>query len=427
MSEEQISSLPGTEDRLPGQWGHWRALHRAAVRLFALYGYGEIQTPVIEDTALFVKGTGETTDVVEKQMYSIPTGEGESITLRPEGTPPAVRAYLADNLHRQQPFQKFWYAGPMFRRERPQKGRLRQFHQIGVEAIGSASPLMDAEVVLLASAIYREVGLKEHRLFLNTIGCEACRPGYGAELRRRLESRRAELCEDCRSRLERNVLRVMDCKNDACRKVVADLPPVTDYLCEECRAHYGGVKRVLEQRGLAWEEDPRLVRGLDYYTRTVFEIKHPGLGARDTICGGGRYDRLVEELGGPAMPCVGFAMGVEASMLAMEAELGPPPDSSVRPDVFVVSFEKDSLERCFGLLDALRAAGVAADMDFEGRSAKAQMRAANRRGCRYCLLVGERELASGQVLVKDMAGGKQWAVPWENAPAEMARVLSASA
>ncbi len=427
MTEEHISSLQGTEDRLPGQWGHWRALHGAAVRLFGLYGYGEIQTPVIEDTRLFVKGTGETTDIVEKQMYTLPTGEGESITLRPEGTPPAVRAYLADNLHRQQPFQKFWYAGPMFRRERPQRGRLRQFHQIGVEAIGSASPLMDAEVVLLASAIYREVGLKGQRLFLNSIGCQQCRPAYRAELRRRLEERRAELCGDCRSRLERNVLRILDCKNEACGRAVADLPPVTDYLCGQCRGHYGSLKRVLGERGLGYEEDPRLVRGLDYYTRTVFEIKHPGLGARDTICGGGRYDGLVEQLGGPPMPCVGFAMGVEASILAMEAELGPAPPCAVRPDVFVVSFGEAGLERCFGLLEALRAASVSADMDFEGRSAKAQMRAANRVGCRYCLLIGERELACGEVLIKDMAGGRQWTVAWQEAPAEIARLLQGGA
>jgi len=421
MAEERIKSLPGTEDRLPGEWGHWRALHEAAVRLFGLYAYGGLETPIIEDTRLFVKGTGETTDIVQKQMYTLDAGDGESITLRPEGTPSAVRAYLQRNLHKQQPFQKFWYAGPMFRRERPQKGRLRQFHQIGVEAIGSSSPLLDAEVLLLAAAIYREVGLKRWRVSLNTIGCAACRPVYRAELRRRLEDRRDELCEDCRNRLARNVLRVMDCKNERCAEVVAELPGVRDYVCEECRAHYDAVRAALAQQQLPHEEDPRLVRGLDYYTRTVFEIKHAGLGARDAICGGGRYDGLVEELGGPPIPCVGFAMGVEASVLAMEAELGEAPDSSVRPDVFVVSFERAARDRCLGLAQALRAAGVAADMDFEGRSAKAQMRAANRLGCRYCLLIGERELSTGQVLVKDMASGEQWAIAWEEAAREMAR------
>ncbi len=408
---------------MPDQWGHWRALHEAAVRQFELYGYGELQTPIIEETRLFVKGTGESTEIVEKQMYCLDTGEGQSIALRPEGTPPAVRAYLERNLHKQHPFQKFWYAGPMFRRERPQKGRLRQFHQIGVEAIGSVSPLLDAETLLLATDIYREAGLKQWRVCLNSIGCERCRPGYREELRRRLSTRREELCEDCRRRLKRNVLRVLDCKMEDCRAVVAELPEVSDYLCNECREHHGAVKRVLTEHDVQYEEDSRLVRGLDYYTRTVYEIKHPALGARDTICGGGRYDGLVEELGGPPTPCVGFAMGVEASLLAMEADLGPATDSGGPPAVFIVSFEEAARERCFDLLEALRAAGVPADMDFEGRSAKAQMRLANRVGSAYCFLIGERELSAGQVLIRQMAGGEQWTVPWQEAPREAARLL----
>ena len=423
MSSEQIRSLPGTEDRLPGRWACWRSLHHAAARLFALYGYGEVQVPLIEDTRLFVKGTGETTDIVEKQMYTLQSGESESIALRPEGTPSAVRAYLQANLHKQEQFQKFWYAGPMFRKERPQKGRLRQFHQIGVEAIGSASALMDAETLLLATSIYREVGLKKLKVFVNTIGCEKCRPAYRNELRARLEEHRAELCEDCRNRIERNVLRVLDCKNERCKVIVGTLPDGAGYLCAECLAHYEQLKRSLQTHGLAFEEDPRLVRGLDYYTRTVYEIKHPGLGARDTICGGGRYDGLVEHLGGPSVPCVGFAMGVEASILAMEAELGPPLDSGVRPEVFVVCFEAGAREQCFELVAALRDAGVGADTDYEGRSAKAQMRVANRLACPYCFLIGGQELATRQVLIREMAGGRQWTVPWDKAAAEMAAVL----
>jgi len=425
MSDEQTRSLPGTEDRLPGQWAYWRALHGAAARLFRVYGYGEIATPVIEDTRLFVKGTGETTDIVEKQMYTIEGGDGESITLRPEGTPSVVRAYLEASLDKQEPFQKFWYAGAMFRKERPQKGRLRQFHQIGVEAIGSASELMDAETLLLAVAIYRDLGLKKFRVCINTIGCAACRPTYRDELRSRLEARSGELCEDCRSRLDRNVLRVLDCKNEQCHAIVKELPGMEDFLCEECSAHYAGLKAALKAQGIAFEEDPMLVRGLDYYTRTVFEIKHPGLGARDTICGGGRYDGLVEQLGGPPTPCVGFAMGVEATLLAMEAELGAPEEAEAGPDVFVVCFDESARDECFALVCALRAAGVAADMDYEVRSAKAQMRRANRMKCPFCFLIGERELESKQVLVKDMAGGEQWNVPWNDAPEEMARRLRA--
>jgi len=426
MSDYRAKSLPGTEDVLPGQWAHWRALHEAARGLFELFGYRELRTPIIEDTRLFVKGTGETTDVVEKQMYTLQTGEGESITLRPEGTPPAVRAYLDGNLYKQDPFQKLWYAGPMFRRERPQRGRLRQFHQIGAEAIGGASALLDAEVLALSVEIYRAVGLRRFKVHLNSIGCEQCRPAYRAELGRRLAARRGELCEDCRRRLERNILRILDCKNERCAELAAAMPAMGDYLCDACRAHYAGLKRVLEAHGLAFEEDPRLVRGLDYYTRTVYEIKHPGLGARDTICGGGRYDGLVEQLGGPPTPCVGFAMGVEASILAMDEELGPPGDCSTPPQVFVVCFDEGGRERCFELVCALRAAGVRAEMDFQERSAKAQLRRANRLGSAYCFLIGERELAEGKVLVKQMTDGEQWHVEWHEASARMVARLSRS-
>ena len=423
MMNDEVKSLPGTEDRLPGQWAYWRLLHEAARRQFELSGYGELCTPVIEDTRLFVKGTGETTDIVEKQMYTLETGEGESLTLRPEGTPPAIRAYLESNLYKQEPFQKFWYAGPMFRRERPQKGRLRQFYQIGVEAIGSASPLADAETLLLAVEIFRAVGLKGIQVYVNCIGCDACRPGYRAALRRCLEQRLAQLCEDCRRRLDRNVLRILDCKVERCAEAAREVPSVGEHLCEACRSHYGEFKQALGAAQLSYREEPRLVRGLDYYTRTVYEIRHPGLGARDTICGGGRYDGLVEQFGGPPTPCVGFALGVEATILALEAELGPARESGAPPAVFVVCFEERGRGECFELVRALRAAGVSADMDYELRSAKAQMRRANRLGCPYCLLVGERELADKQVTVKRMADSAQWSVAWGSAPAEMARAL----
>jgi len=423
MSEDQIRSLPGTEDFMPDGWAHRRTLYREAARQFALYGYGELHTPIIEDTRLFVKGTGETTDIVEKQMYSIPSAEGEGITLRPEGTPSAVRAYLEKNLHKQEPFQKFWYAGPMFRKERPQKGRLRQFHQIGVEAIGSSSPLLDAETLLLAVEILRAAGLTKLRVLVNSIGCPACRPVYRDELRRRLKARTGELCEDCRRRLERNVLRVLDCKNEGCHRVAGELPGPGEFLCETCRDHWTQFRAALQACKIDCEEDPRLVRGLDYYTRTVYEIKHEGLGARDTICGGGRYDGLVEELGGPPTPCVGFAIGVEATLLAMEAELGPAPDSSPRPSVFVVCFEKSGLGRCFELVRALRAAGVSAEMDYEARSAKAQMRRANRLGSPYCLLIGREELEKSEILIKSMADGAQWKAAWAEGPAEIRRAM----
>mgnify|MGYP006278521707 CR=1 FL=1 len=425
MSDAQVQSLAGTEDRLPEQWAYWHALYRAARRQFDLYGYGELYFPIIEDTGLFIKGTGETTDIVEKQMYTIETGDGESITLRPEGTPSAVRAYLQEDLHKQQRFQKFWYAGPMFRKERPQKGRLRQFHQIGVEAIGGGSPLLDAETILMAVDLYRDAGLEGFAVYVNTIGCQECRPTFRNELHRRLDSRREELCEDCRSRLDRNVLRVLDCKNEACREVVADVPGVQEFLCEECSEHYTRVKQTLDREGLDYEEDPHLVRGLDYYTRTVFEIKHPELGARDTICGGGRYDNLVEQFGGPSLPCVGFALGVEASLLAMQAELGEMEETPPSPDVYVVCFDDEARSECFALVQALREAGVSAEMDYEERSAKAQMRMANRLDAQFCFLIGGRELEAGEVLIKEMQSGEQWNVSWDEAARHMANRVHA--
>jgi histidyl-tRNA synthetase len=430
MTAETIRSIQGTEDVMPWQWGHWRKLCSSARRLFELYGYGELRTPVIEDARLFVKGTGETTDVVEKEMYTIPTGGMSQdadtrwgIALRPEGTPPAVRSYLEHGLHNQLPFRKLYYVGPMFRHERPQRGRLRQFHHLGVEAIGSPSPLLDAETILLAVALLRDVGLKHFRVWVNTIGCCDCRPAFREGLLSVLRRHAENLCEDCRGRMDRNVLRVYDCKNAACRDIVESLPTMAEHACGACATHHGAVLAALRSAGVECAEDPRLVRGLDYYTRTVYEIKHPALGARDTVCGGGRYDGLVELLGGPAMPCVGFAVGAEPTILAMQAELGEPEDTTPRPAVYVVCFDERARSTCFELAQELRAAGLATDLDYESRSAKAQMRAANRAGAAICALIGERELQSNEVLVKDMAEGGQQSVARGTAVAAIRRRL----
>jgi len=423
MAQEQIQSVQGTEDLLPGQWGYWRRLCATARRLFELYGYGEIRTPVFEDTRLFVKGTGETTDIVEKQMYTIPTGEDESITLRPEGTPPVIRSYLQNNLHKQAPFQKFYYVGPMFRRERPQKGRLRQFHQLGAEALGSDNPLLDAEVVTLAVNIFRQVGLTRFTVRLNSIGCAACRSGLREGMRAALEPSLGELCEDCVRRVDRNVFRVLDCNNEQCRRITSALPPMADLLCPACAEHYALVKEALQRTGVPYQEDPHLVRGLDYYTRTVFEVRHSGLGARDAICGGGRYDGLVELLGGPPTPALGFAIGAEATVLALESERGPAEDSAVRPDVFVVCFEESARGTCFQLVQELRGAGLVADMDYEGRSAKAQMRRAGRAGAALCFLIGQSEIERDEVTIRDMADGRQWALPRADAVAGARQAL----
>lgn len=423
MAEVQLRSVKGTQDVLPHQWGWWRRLYGVARERLEVYNYRELRTPILENTLLFAKGTGETTDIVEKQMYTMDAGDGESIALRPEGTPPAVRAYLEYDLAKDRKFQKFYYIGAMFRRERPQKGRLRQFHQIGIEAIGSPSPLLDAETIIVALDIYRSLGLKQFIVNLNSIGCEACRPAYREKVRSLLEERKNDLCEECRRRMHRNVFRVLDCKVERCKEIAAQMPRTVDHLCDECSRHYGEVKEVLGEEGIAFVENPLLVRGLDYYTKTVYEITHPGLGARDTICGGGRYDGLVELLGGPATPCVGFAMGVEASILAMEAELGAAPDSELTCSVYVVRFDNEGLRSCFELVQRLRGAGIAAEMDFEQRSAKAQMRSAHKLGSPLCFLIGSNELEQQQVLIRDMAGGQQWNVPWEDAAQEVERLL----
>ncbi len=309
---KNITSIPGTEDVLPGGWGHWRTLYETARSTFERYGYGEVRTPLIEDTRLFVKGTGETTDIVQKEMYTIPSKDEDSITLRPEGTPSAIRAYLEHSLDKQAPFQKLYYAGPMFRHERPQRGRLRQFHQFGIEAIGGASPLLDVETILVALDIFRGVGLEDVRLWINSIGCRDCRPAFRDMLRGILHERLNELCDDCRARVDRNVLRVYDCKNELCRRVVETLPTMVEHLDAPCAEHYAQVKDALASAGVEFSEDPRLVRGLDYYTRTVYEIKHPALGARDTICGGGRYDGSGRAAGRAADAVRGLRPGLRA-------------------------------------------------------------------------------------------------------------------
>lgn len=426
MAQDQIKSIAGTEDVLPSGWEHWRRLYDGARRLFHTFGYGEVRTPVIEDTRLFVKGTGETTDIVQKEMYTIPSrsDDDSSVTLRPEGTPPTIRTYLEHNLHKTDPFQKLYYIGPMFRHERPQKGRLRQFHQLGIEVIGSDSPLVDAETIILADAIFREVGLTKHRVYLNSIGCVECRPVYRDELYGLLRARLDELCEDCRERLDRNVMRVLDCKNPSCRRVVDELPTMAEKLCEGCRTHHAAVKDALGGQGVCFEEDPRLVRGLDYYGRTVYEIKHSGLGARDTICGGGRYDGLVELLGGPSSPCVGFGIGAEATLIAMQDELGELADAAPRPDVYAVCFEKAARPLAFELVMECRRAGLSAEMDYQGRSAKAQMRSANKLDAKVCFLLGSNELEGDTVAIKDMAESRQWDVPRTEAAAAALGVVT---
>ncbi|HOX40063.1 MAG TPA: histidine--tRNA ligase [Candidatus Brocadiia bacterium] len=412
MAEKQIQCIYGTRDILPGESPIWRRLETAARNVFQRAAYCEIRTPVFENTVLFVKGTGENTDIVQKEMYTFPSGEDATVTLRPEGTPPVVRAFIQHDLHKKQGFWKLYYMGAMFRRERPQKGRQRQFHQIGAEAIGSPSPLLDAEVIGIAASILSEFGLAEFKIKVNCIGCPACRPAFRDALRSFFAARKDSLCDDCKSRMDRNVLRLLDCKNRACKTIADEAPKVADHLCAGCAAHYASTRSGLDILGVEWMESPRLVRGLDYYTRTVFEITHEALGARDAVCGGGRYDNLVEELGGPPLPSVGFAIGAEATLLAWEElNKGTPSPPEQEIEVYVAALNDEARSFCFRVVSELRRKDISADLDYEGRSLKAQMRSANRLNAAFTAVVGETELQNGTVNLKQMSTGDSAQVP----------------
>ncbi|HRR78769.1 MAG TPA: histidine--tRNA ligase [Planctomycetota bacterium] len=394
----------GTEDILPEQAAAWQRVEAAARALFARYGYGEIRTPIFEATRLFVRSIGETTDIVEKEMYTL--GEGEdSLTLRPEATAPVVRAYLEHSLHKSRAFQKLYYIGPMFRHERPQAGRKRQFHQIGVEAIGATDPLLDAEVIALACHLLDELGIGGYRVRLNAIGTPASRGGYRDLIKAALSAQQDRLCPDCRRRLDRNVFRVLDCKNEGCIGLSRSLPSILDHLPQEERAHFDRVAEALRSAGVPFEADPFLVRGFDYYTGVVFEITHRALGAQDALCGGGRYDNLIADLGGPPLGAVGFAIGFERLLMALQAVAAPAAAPAL--DLYVVTMGAAARLAAFGCVTALRRAGLTADTDYEGRGLKAQMRTANKLGARFVVVLGDNELASGLLKLKHMASGAE--------------------
>lgn len=406
----ELRAPRGMEDVLPHQWRLWRRLEEVGREIFELFGYHEVRTPIFEDTRLFVRGIGDTTDIVEKEMYTFADGEDSSITLRPENTAGVMRAYVEYELYKTQKFQKFYYIGPQFRRERPQAGRLRQFHQMGIEAVGSMDPLVDVETISVATQIYDRLCLVDYEIKLNTIGCERCRPAYRSTLKVELAQRRKDLCKLCLGRMERNVFRVLDCKEEGCREVAHTMPVIYDYLCIGCRNHFNEVKQALTDIGISYDLDPFLVRGLDYYTKTVYEIILPSLGARNAICAGGRYDNLISEIGGPPTGAVGFAMGMESSMLALEKAYErkvPIDEGEPYTQVYLVSIGDNTHRECFKIAQRLRSQGLSCDLDYEGRSPKAQMRMANKRGARRVIVIGPDELARGLVRLKDMETGKE--------------------
>jgi len=400
----------GTGDLLPEATAVWNWIERRAREVFERHGYREIRTPIFEDLRLFARSIGETTDIVEKEMYTFSRGE-ETFALRPEATASVVRAYLEHRLDKGKPFQKFYYIGPMFRYERPQAGRTRQFHQLGIEAIGSTDPRLDVETILLAAAFFRAIQLPGYEIRINTLGCTECQGRLRRAIRKFLQPVEARLCDDCRRRMDRNVFRVLDCKRTRCRTVLEDAPNIHNVICPACAEHFTSVQNLLTATNTPYEVCPHLVRGFDYYTSTVYEIVHEGLGAQDALLGGGRYDRLVSDHGGPDLGAVGFAIGFERVVMALGKDLHREIAAASPLRAYIVAFTDAARPEAFQLATELRRAGIAVDLDYEGRSGKAQLRQAQRLGVPYALFLGPDELAAGRVTVREMRRGEQHDLP----------------
>lgn len=396
----------GTKDILPGAVNGWRYVESVLRDVCREFNYQEIRTPIFEHTELFQRGIGDGTDVVDKEMYTFNDRSGRSITLRPENTAAVVRSFVENKLYAEPMPLKVFYIGPMFRYDRPQAGRMRQFHQFGVEAMGSPSPVVDAETILLAITVLKRLGLKDLKLKINSVGCPKCRPQHRTLLQDYFRPHLKELCEDCQSRFDRSPLRILDCKVDHDKPFMAGAPKITDSLCEECHDHFEMVKKLLDEAGVDYEVDSTLVRGLDYYTKTAYEVQYSPLGAQSAVGGGGRYDGLVEELGGPSTPGVGFAMGLERIILALEKQ-GLLKSEKEAIDVFAVVPDEGGTADAFKAVMTLREAGYSCDMNQIGHSMKAQMKQADRTGARFALIFGEEERSRGAVTVRNMADSSQ--------------------
>ena len=405
-----FQKMPGTQDFLPGQVERWQIVEAKAREICRRFNFREIRTPMFESTDLFRRGVGEATDIVEKEMYTFQDRGDRSLTLRPEGTAGVVRAYVENKLYGEPDLTKLYYMGPMFRYERQQAGRYRQFHQFGVEALGSADPALDAEIIALGYTFYTEVGLKGVRVEINSVGTPEVRAAFRSDLLQFLEPKHSLLCKDCQARMDRNPLRVLDCKVD--QPHFEGAPSILESLDEECSVHFEKVKLHLADMGIPYEINSRLVRGLDYYTHTAFEFKAEGIGAIDTIGGGGRYNGLVGEIGGPDQPGVGFGLGLERTVLILEHQQGREAEPS-GIDVYLVALGEAAEREVTKQLQRLRLAGLSAERDYGGRKMKAQMKSADRFSARYTAILGDDELASGQIALKAMDTGEQRMVALE--------------
>ena len=399
----------GTKDILPKEVYKWNYVENKFREICALYGYEEMRTPIFEHTEVFTRSVGDTTDIVQKEMYTFNDKGGRSITLRPEGTASLVRSYIENSLYANPQPTKLYYLISCYRYEKPQSGRLREFHQFGLECFGSDSSATDAEIITLAFDFFKTLGVKDLSLNLNSIGCEKCKPKYNEELKKYFSSHIDKLCDTCKDRLEKNPMRIIDCKSPVCQEVCADAPRMIDYLCEDCDSHFNQLTSYLDKLNIKYAIDPNIVRGLDYYTKTVFEITSDALGAQSTVCGGGRYNGLVEELGGKPTPGIGFAMGIERLILILKSqgiELG----ESLGPNIFVASIGDNASLTAQKLVYDLRNKGLWAERDLCDRSVKAQMKYANKLGACYSIVIGDDEVLNNKASLKNMGTGEETVV-----------------
>jgi histidyl-tRNA synthetase len=406
----EIKAIRGFNDILPEEIGKWQFVEGTARVVFEGFGFSEIRIPILERTELFSRGIGEATDIVEKEMYTFADRSGNSLTLRPEATASMARAYLEHQLYNFDSMAKLYCIGPMFRYERPQKGRYRQFYQIDAEVFGVENPMVDAELIVMLIHFLKSVGLENLELQVNTLGDRTCRPKYREGLKKYLEGKAFQLCDDCKRRIETNPLRVLDCKVETCKQAIAEAPKVTDFLCSECQKHFDRVREYLETAGLTYVLNPRMVRGLDYYTRTAFEVVSYQLGSQNAVAGGGRYDNLFQEIGSKEMPGIGFAIGMERliSLLPEGKEF------VTYPDLFIATLGEAPFKEAYRIVNQLHLQGIRAELDYEGKSLKSQMRRADKLKARYTLILGEEELKRGKAALRDMGTKSQEEIPLQD-------------
>ena len=405
----EVQAPKGTKDMLPQDAYKWHFVENKFREIAKFYGMREIRTPMFEHTDLFLRGVGDTTDIVQKEMYTFNDKGNRSITLKPEGTAPVVRAFIENRLFNEAQPTKLYYAIPCFRYENVQKGRLRQFHQFGTEVFGSKEPSMDAEVIAFAMEFLKSLGLKSLSLNINNLGCPNCRPKYNEALKKFLEENYDDLCGLCQSRFDKNPMRILDCKNKNCGEITKNAPIILDYMCEECDSHFTEVKKYLDALNIPYTVDPGIVRGLDYYTKTIFEILNDDF----TVCGGGRYDRLIEQLGGPEMPAVGFGLGIERLLLTLQNEGIEIPNEGLY-DLYIGARGEDGKLASFKLANALRTRGIKTEINHMGRSLKAEMKYANKIGAKFTVVLGDDELQTGNAKFKRMSDGEQFEVNLNN-------------